>query len=267
MDQPSSKSRIVLVVGATGSVGRHVVAETVRQGYETRALVRNASRAGRLDASAKSVVGELSQADTLTEAVTNVDAIVFTHGSSYGDAAAAEAVDYGAVKNVLQALGGRPVRIALMTAIGVTRRGSTHDWKRRSERLVRASGNDYTIVRPGWFDYNDDDQLEITMLQGDTRHAGSPADGVIARHQIARVLVDSLASEAANHKTFELVAERGPAQETLEPVFAALDKDPTGSLEGVRDQENMPAETEPERTRLDLNQIMSKMSPSLRSIP
>ena len=90
------------------------------------------------------------------------------------------------------------MRIALMTSIGVTRRGNTHDWKRRSERLVRASGNAYTIVRPGWFDYNEDDQLAITLLQGDTRHAGSPADGVMARHQIARVLVDSLATSGAS---------------------------------------------------------------------
>ncbi|WP_113717677.1 NAD(P)H-binding protein [Arthrobacter dokdonensis] len=104
----------LLVVGATGRVGRYVVTEAVRQGFTTRALVRDASRAGRLD-------------------------------------------------------------------------GSAHDWKRRGERLVRASGNPYTIARPGWFDYNGGDQLAITLPQGDTRHAGSPADGVIARHQIARV--------------------------------------------------------------------------------
>jgi uncharacterized protein YbjT (DUF2867 family) len=245
----------VLVVGATGSVGRHVVAEAVRQGYGTRALVRDPSRAGRLDPAALKVAGELTRAETLADAVAGVDAVVFTQGSSYGDAAAAEAVDYGAVKNVLQALGGRRVRIALMTAIGVTRRGSTHDWKRRSERLVRASGNAYTIVRPGWFDYNDDDQLVVTPLQGDTRHAGSPADGVIARHQIARVLIDSLASDASDHVTFELVAERGPAQDDLEPVFGALDKDPAGSFDGVRDQANMPAEAEPERVRRDLGAL------------
>ena len=116
------------------------MAEAVRQGYETRALIRDASRAGRLDAGAQKVTGELTRAETLAEAVADIDAVIFTQGSSYGDAAAAEAVDYGAVKNILQALGGRPVRIALMTAIGVTLRASTHDWKRRSERLVRAAG-------------------------------------------------------------------------------------------------------------------------------
>lgn len=244
---------VVLVVGATGSVGRHVVAEAVRQGYETRALVRDASRAGRLDAAARTVVGELTRPETLAAAVAGIDAVIFTQGSTYGDAAAAEAVDYGAVKNVLAALDGRRVRIALMTSIGVTVPGGTHDWKRRGERLVRASGNEYTIVRPGWFDYNDDDQLLITLLQGDTRRAGNSSDGVIARHQIARVLVDSLSSDAAGHLTFELVAEHGPAQKDLDPVFAALKKDPQGSLDGVRDQANMPAGAEPERVRQDFS--------------
>jgi uncharacterized protein YbjT (DUF2867 family) len=107
------------------------------------------------------VKGDLTRPDTLKAAVDGVDAIVFTHGSDGGGKAGAESVDYGGVRNVLAALGGRPVRIALMTAIGVTnregdynRRTEAHDWKRRGERLVRASGLPYTIVRPGWFDDN-----------------------------------------------------------------------------------------------------------------
>lgn len=66
--------------------------------------------------------------------------------------------------------------------------------KRRSERLVRASGLRYTIVRPGWFDYNRRDQQQLVLLQGDTRQAGDPSDGVIARQQIAEALVRSLTS-------------------------------------------------------------------------
>lgn len=112
----STKRGTVLVVGATGSVGRRVVAEAVHQGYKPRALVRDTSRARRLDSAAEKVVGELTRTKTLADAVADID----------------------------------------------------------------ASGNAYTIVRPGWFDYNDDDQVAIAPLQGDTRHAGSSADGVIA---------------------------------------------------------------------------------------
>ena len=52
--------------------------------------------------------------------------------------------------------------------------------------------------------------------------------------------------------TVELVAAHGPAQESLNPVFEALDQDPDGSLDGIRDQPNMPADAEPEHVRRDL---------------
>lgn len=248
----------VLVVGATGSIGRYVVAEAIAAGYTTRALVRDPDRA-QLPAAVEVVIGDVTRPETLATAVAGVDAIVFTLGSDEQGSRGAEAIDYGGVRNVLDALGENRPRIALMTSIGVTNRNSAYnrstqsaDWKRRSERLVRASGLEYTIVRPGWFDYNDPDQLQITMLQGDTRHSASPADGVIARRQIARVLVAALASAAAEHKTFELVAEHGPEQADLEPLFGALDPDPAGSIDGVRDAANQPLNDEPRTVRHDL---------------
>ncbi|TAP28477.1 MULTISPECIES: SDR family oxidoreductase [Micrococcaceae] len=260
MGQLSSKPTTVLVVGATGSVGQYAVAESIAQGYTTRALVRSGSSTSRIAKGAQIVVGDLTKAETLTDALADVDAVVFTHGASYGDAGASEAVDYGAVKNVLQALDGRKVRIALMSSIGVTVTGGTHDWKRRGERLVRASGNSYTIVRPGWFDYNADDQLAITLLQGDTRRAGSPADGVIARHQIARVLIDSLSAPQSQRLTVELVAEYGPAPEDLGPIFAALDQDLASSVDGIRDPENMPLSKESASVRQDLERIQGHVA-------
>jgi uncharacterized protein YbjT (DUF2867 family) len=244
----------VLVIGATGSIGTLAVAESIRQGYRTRAFVRNPRRAASLPDDAQIVVGDLTRPETLAEAVEGVDAVVFTHGS-HGGGREAELVDYGAVRTVLELLGDRPARIALMTAIGVTNPYPGHDWKRRSERLVRASGLPYTIVRPGWFDYNDPDQLAVQMLQGDRRHAGSPADGVISRRQIAEVLVTSLSSSAADRKTLELVAEHGPAPTDLDPLFAALRPDPADALDGVLDLDNMPLAAEPGSVREDLERI------------
>ena len=255
----------VLVVGATGSIGRLVVAEALRQGHAVRALVRDLARARGLPQEAQLVVGDLTRAETLAAAVEDITAVVFTHGSSGGGKAGAQQVDYGAVRNVLRALAGRAGRIALMTAIGVTNREGAynrstqiHDWKRRGERLVRASGMPYTIVRPGWFDYNAPDQHRLVFLQGDTRRAGDPSDGVIARQQIAEVLVHSLRSEAARAKTFELVAERGPAQKNLDALFAALDADAAGAIDAVRDAHNMPLSGEPVQVREDLNQLLAR---------
>lgn len=249
----------VLVVGATGSIGRLVVEEAVKKGHVTRALVRDSRSARRLLSGAELVVGDLTRSDTLTAAVDGVNAIVFTHGSG-GGKADMEQVDYGAVRNVLVGLGGRQVRIALMTAIGVTnregaynRRTESADWKRRGERLVRVSGLPYTIVRPGWFDYNKPDEHRLVLLQGDRRHAGDPTDGAISRRQLAEVLVASLSSNEAQRKTLELVATKGPAQHDFAPLFAALEPDATGALDAILDLENMPLSEEPQRVLHDLD--------------
>jgi len=244
----------VLVVGATGSIGRLVVEEAVKQGYTVRALVRSQAKAVQLPTAAQIVIGDVTRPDTLAAAVNDIDAIVFTLGSDGAGKVGAETVDYGGVRNILAALGSRKVRIALMTSIGVTNRTGSynrsteaHDWKRRSERLVRASGSPYTIVRPGWFDYNKSDEHKLLFLQGDTRQAGNSSDGVIARRQIAEVLVRSLCSAHALRKTFELVAEKGAAQKDLELLFAALDPDAQDALDAVRDTSNQPLEDEPQR--------------------
>jgi uncharacterized protein YbjT (DUF2867 family) len=240
----------VLAVGATGSIGAHVVDEAIREGHKVRALVRSPGklkpRPG-LDI----VVADLTQPQSLPTVVEGVNAVVFTHGT-YGSPRDAEAVDYGGVRNVLAALAGKDVRIALMTAIAVTDRKGAHDWKRRAERLVRASGHPYTIVRPGWFDYNDPDQLHLVFLQGDRRQSGTARDGVIARRQIARVLVRSLTSQAAWRKTLELIAERGPEQADLDPLFAALDADAIDALDAIHDAANMRLDEEPQSVISDL---------------
>lgn len=255
----------ILAVGATGSIGSLVVEEAIRQGHAVRALVRSASKARQLPREAETVIGDLTRPETLSAAVNSVDAIVFTHGSDDGGKAASESVDYGGVRNIIAALGSRKVRIALMTSIGVTNRNSSynrsteaHDWKRRSERLVRASGMPYTIVRPGWFDYNGPDEHKLVLLQGDKRHSGTPSDGAIARRQLAEVLVRSLSSDAAVRKTFELVSTKGAEQEDFDALFDNLDPDPPGEVDGVHDTANMPVEEEPKRVRGDLDAVQTR---------
>ena len=255
--------KTVLVVGSTGSIGHLVVEEAVRQGYVVRALVRTPSKARRFPAQVEVIPGDVTRPETLAAAVAGVDAIVFTLGSDGEGKVGAETVDYGGVRNSLRALGSEKPRIALMTAIGVTNREGSynrateaHDWKRRSERLVRASGLPYTIVRPGSFDYNGPNEHKLIFLQGDRRQAGDPSDGVISRLQIAEVLVHSLRSESALRKSFELIATTGAAQEDLEPLFAALDADAPGSLDAGKDTANMPLEEEPQRVRDDLNAVL-----------
>jgi uncharacterized protein YbjT (DUF2867 family) len=255
----NSRPLSVLIVGATGSIGRYAVAEALRQGHTVRALVRDQARAARvLPDGVDPVVGDLTRPETLGPAIEGIEAIVFTHGSTTSERDVRDN-DYAGVANVLKTLDGRPVRIALMTAIGTTRPGVPYtQWKLRSERLVRASGNPYTIVRPGWFDYNAPDQHHLVMDQGDRKWAGDPSDGVVSRRQIAQVLVESLTSQAAVGKTLELTAHQGPAQADLEPLFSALRPDAADGLDAVLDVENMPLDKEPATVREHLLDIRDR---------
>ena len=253
----STTKPVVLVVGASGSIGRPAVAESFRRGYETRALVRDPDQAELFPAGVKVIVGDLTRPETLNEAVAGVTGVVFTHGIGGNDPRGAEQVNYGAVRNVLSVLQA-PARIALMTTVGVTKPSVGHDWKRRGERLVRASGLPYTIVRPGWFDYNAADQQRLVMRQGDTHWTGSPADGAVSRAQIAQVLVASLTSAAANQKTFELLAERGAAQADFEPLFSALPADPATGEDAASDRNNLPLDKEPAAVVKDLDAVRGR---------
>ncbi|MFG3552255.1 SDR family oxidoreductase [Streptomyces sp. NPDC047725] len=256
----------VLVVGATGSIGRLVVAEAIARGHTVRALVRDRTKGAQsLPTDAELVTGDVTQAETLPDAVAGADAIVLTLGSFGTGSSSPKAVDYAGVRNVLTALtpsGSTRPRVVLMTSIGATTRSSSYghllEWKRRSERLVRASGLTYTIVRPGWFDMNEPDEHQPVFLQGDRRRSGGPADGTVARTDIARVLVAALTAPEAANRTFELVAEQGAAPSDLDPLFAALDQDPPGSLDAVHDEANMPLDDEPQQIRDDLEAVRAQ---------
>ena len=112
----------VLAVGATGSIGRHVVTEAAAAGHRVRALVRSRERAALLPAGTDVVIGDVTRPETLTAALDGVDAVVFTLGTDGQGKVGARTVDYEGVRNVLAAIGDGGVRIALMTAFGVTDR-------------------------------------------------------------------------------------------------------------------------------------------------
>jgi uncharacterized protein YbjT (DUF2867 family) len=114
-----------LVLGGTGSIGRLVAQRLLEQGDQPRVLTRESDRARRLlGAEVEVAAGDLSDTASLTAALGGVDAVVMTHGAPYGSGDY-EAIDYGAVPTLLAALAGRPVRVALMTTIGVTRTGGS----------------------------------------------------------------------------------------------------------------------------------------------
>ena len=93
---------------------------------------------------------------------------------------------------------------------------------------MRASGLPYTIVRPGWFDYNAPDEHRLVLLQGDTRQAGDPSDGVVARRQIAEVLVRSLSSDRCAAQDLRARRHARPGTERLRRAVRPARRGPAG---------------------------------------
>ena len=222
----------VLSIGATGSIGLLVVPELLERGVSVRALVRDEERARRsLPGAVELTVGDLATGYGLAAALVGVDAVVLTHG---GDD---RVVDYDGVRRVLEALDGRAPRIVLMTSMGVTREttawGGVMNWKRRAERLVRAYGAPYTIVRPGWFEYQGPADNAVVFEQGDGTEVTNRRG--VARSQIAKTLVAAIFSDEAVGKTCELFAAAGEPQGDFEELFAGLRADRKDDLAGGGD--------------------------------
>ncbi|MGI5169831.1 NAD(P)H-binding protein [Spirillospora sp. CA-253888] len=100
-----------LVTGATGTVGRHVVAELLRLGQDVRALTRDPARAD-LPAGVEVVGGDLTEPATLKEAfagVTGVHLINFAGDGYNALEAGAELVELAVASGVrrVTVLGGR----------------------------------------------------------------------------------------------------------------------------------------------------------------
>lgn len=222
----------VLCVGATGTIGRLVVGELLGRGLRVRALVRDPERARRvLSPEVELAVGDMATGEGLRAAVEGVDAIVLTHGGE------AREVDYDGVRRVLAALDRRSARIVLMTSMAVTQGtdqyGGLLNWKRRAERLVRAYGAEYTIVRPGWFDLHGPADRNVLMEQGDLADVESRR-GLSTSH-LATTLVEALFADNAVGKTFELFSQPGELTREWETAFGALKPDDTSQLRGGGD--------------------------------
>jgi uncharacterized protein YbjT (DUF2867 family) len=240
-----------LVLGGTGSIGRLVASRLLELSEQPRVLTRNPDRSWRsLPDGVDVVAGDLSDATSLATALDGVDAVVMTHGAPYGSGNYAD-VDYGAVPALLDALDGRQVRVALMTSIEVTGTGgSSRDlltWKRRGERLLRASGLPYTIVRPGWFDSGTGTEQHVDLRQGDATEYGP-----VRRVHVAETLVQALRSPSAIGRTIEVFSTDGAPVTDWDAAFTATDADRPGALDGAHDPTELPLQSEPERVRADL---------------
>ena len=149
MTRPARKIRTLAVTGGTGFVGSHLLRLAVAEGYDLRALTRGWKPP---EEAIIWVDGALDRPETLAKLVTGADAIVHVAGAiNAPDRAGFEAVNVAGTAAMIDAARKAGVRRFVHVSSLAAREPDLSDYgwsKARSERLVAASGLDWTIVRP-----------------------------------------------------------------------------------------------------------------------
>ena len=128
----------ILVLGATGTVGRPLVAALLAKGEAVKA----ASRGGAAIGAAEGVAFDLTRPELFAGALAGVDRIYVCSPTGIVDAA-------GLLRPFLEAAIGTGAKIVVHTAIGVE--ASDAIPLRQVELQIEGSGVPYVILRPNWF--------------------------------------------------------------------------------------------------------------------
>ena len=167
-------SRRVLVVGATGRLGRRVVQALQREQVAVRALIRGGDHD--FDSDVEVVQGNVLDSESLQRATQDCDAVISVQGmkplrfSKLQDLIRHPSLDplhpynvnYMGTKNILSAMKSNQVKKIVRITGSAIGKGElylfkalfnlilsfTVKWHERTEIAIRESGLDYTILRP-----------------------------------------------------------------------------------------------------------------------
>ncbi|NUT96760.1 MAG: NAD(P)H-binding protein [Saccharothrix sp.] len=200
----------ILVTGATGNVGRHVVAQLVKEGAEFRALTRNPDKAG-LPAGVETVKGDLARPDELP--LDGVTAVFLL--------AVLESVDAAGLAAALLDRARDLRRVVFLSSDAVTaQRPGSYELHESVEKVVEASGREWTHVRPGEFMSNKLIWAGSIKQDNVIRHAYPDAPGApVHEADIAEVAVRALLDDGHAGRAYPL---SGPELLTNRQQAAAI---------------------------------------------
>ena len=197
----------ILVLGATGHVGRRLVPELVRRGERVRA----ASRGGAAVAGAPGVRFDYRDPSTHEAAFAGVDRVFALVPTGQLDSP-------GLLGPVIEGAARQGARIVMMTAMGADADEAIP--YRRAERLLEASGAPWVVIRPNWFMDN-----FHTFWAEDLRRgllelpAGDGRTSFIDARDIAAAAAGALTSDRFDGRGFDLT---GPEALSYGEAMAVL---------------------------------------------
>lgn len=226
----------VLVAGATGQLGKAVVAELKRRGHWVKACGRDAKKLQALKqglGADEIAAVDLTDARSLQNVCSQMDAVISCAGASmsmnnFGDRKSFYEVDTKGNLNLLAEAKRQSAQRFVYVSLAEADKLRQTEYADAHEQFVealRASGLKQAVIRPtGFFGFH----LEILKFAAKGRGmligSGECRTNPVHEADVARACVDALESER------EEVAVGGPEiftrKETVELAFAALNRPP-----------------------------------------
>ena len=205
---------VLLVVGATGTLGRQIVRRALDEGYEVKCLVRNFQKASFLrEWGAQLVKADLTGPGSLPPCFEDVEEVIDASTSRPAEKEGIYDVDwYGKVALITAAKEAGVRRFVFFSILGAGEYPDVPlmEIKDCVEAFLKESGLTYTIFRPCGFMQGLIGQYAIPILERQSVWVMGEA-GAIAymnSQDIAKFAVKALKLSAAENKTFPLAGVR-----------------------------------------------------------
>lgn len=212
----------ITIVGGHGQIAMLLHPILRGRKHRIRGIIRKSEQAHDLSGmGAHPVVCDIEKVDDISEAVGQVDAVVFAAGAGPGSGAERKwTVDRdGAVKLIEAAKKNNIKRYVMLSAMGVEEPSGNEVFqvyqqaKAEADEALRNSGLEYTIIRPGRL--TDDSGTGLVEL------APELPKGEISREDVANVLAVILETPEAAYHQFALTSGNTPVREAVRKAVQA----------------------------------------------
>jgi uncharacterized protein YbjT (DUF2867 family) len=237
----------LLIVGATGTLGRQITRRAIDEGHQVRCLVRSFRKAAFLkEWGAELVAGDLCYPETLRPAMEGVTAVIDAATTRPTDSLSIKQVDWEGKVNLIQAVKSAGVdRFIFFSILDSEKYPSVPlmEIKRCTETYLAESGLNYTILRPCGFMQGLIGQYAIPILEGQAVWVMGDTSPIayMDTQDIAKFAVRALSVPETINKTFPIVGSRAWGAyeiirlcERLSGRDARVSRMPIGLLRGVR---------------------------------
>ncbi|MGC6484001.1 MAG: NAD(P)H-binding protein [Synechococcus sp.] len=204
----------VLVVGATGTLGRQIARQALDAGHQVRCMVRTPRKASFLQEwGCELTRGDLLEPASLDYALEGVDAVIDAATSRPDDPRSVYQTDWDGKLNLFRACEAAGVKrfvFLSLLAADQHRQVPLMDIKYCSEKLLESSDLEYTILQGAAFMQGVIGQFAIPVLESQTVWvSGSPsAISYMNTQDVARFAVAALSRPETVRRTFPVVGPK-----------------------------------------------------------